>query len=115
MNKLSLKMKLGVGFGNGGMITQIATAATEQSSTSEQVNHNVDQIAKLVKESALGAQQSAKACQDLSSLALDLQNMVGKFKLGNRGQGRDGRLRRSAGFASDDSMARPKARAVGMR
>jgi methyl-accepting chemotaxis protein len=65
----------------GGMIIEIATAATEQSSTTEQVNGNVDQIARLVKESAIGAQQSATACHDLSGLALDLQTMVGKFKL----------------------------------
>ena len=65
------------------MITHIATAATEQSSATEQVNSNMDQIAKLVKESAVGAQQSAKACQDLSGLALDLQKMVGNFKLGD--------------------------------
>jgi len=71
----------------GEMITHIATAATEQSSASEQVNNNMDQIAKLVKESADGAQQSAKACQDLSGLALDLQKMVGNFKLGNEGNG----------------------------
>jgi methyl-accepting chemotaxis protein len=67
----------------GEMITHIATAATEQSSASEEVNSNMEVIAKLVKESADGAQQSAKACQDLSSLALDLQNMVGKFNLGS--------------------------------
>jgi methyl-accepting chemotaxis protein len=67
----------------GEMITHIATAATEQSSASEEINNNMEQIAKLVKESADGAQQSAKACQDLSGLALDLQNMVGKFNLGN--------------------------------
>ncbi|MBZ5706002.1 MAG: methyl-accepting chemotaxis protein [Acidobacteriia bacterium] len=71
----------------GEMITHIATAATEQSSASEQVNNNMDQIAKLVKESAVGAQQSAKACQDLSGLALDLQKMVGNFKLGSEGNG----------------------------
>jgi methyl-accepting chemotaxis protein len=71
----------------GEMITHIATAATEQSSASEQVNNNMDQIAKLVKESAVGAQQSAKACQDLSGLALDLQKMVANFKLGNEGNG----------------------------
>jgi methyl-accepting chemotaxis protein len=65
----------------GEMITEIATAATEQSSTTEQVNGNVDQISRLVKESAIGAQQSATACHDLSGLALDLQTMVGKFKL----------------------------------
>jgi methyl-accepting chemotaxis protein len=65
----------------GEMISEIATAATEQSSTTEQVNGNVDQISRLVKESAIGAQQSATACHDLSGLALDLQTMVSKFKL----------------------------------
>jgi methyl-accepting chemotaxis protein len=69
----------------GEMITHIATAATEQSSATEQVNNNMDQIAQLVKESAVGAQQSAKACQDLSGLALDLQKMVGSFQLGSDG------------------------------
>jgi methyl-accepting chemotaxis protein len=79
----------------GEMITHIATAATEQSSASEQVNGNMDQIAKLVKESAVGAQQSAKACQDLSGLALDLQKLVGNFKLGDSGSGFHPSSRRS--------------------
>ncbi len=73
----------------GEMITHIATAATEQSAASEEVNQNMDQITKLVKESAVGAQQSAKACQDLSGLALDLQKMVESFDLdGKKGQNR---------------------------
>jgi methyl-accepting chemotaxis protein len=93
----------------GEMITHIATAATEQSSATEQVNSNMDQIAKLVKESAVGAQQSAKACQDLSGLALDLQKMVGSFKLGegngSRWSGHSGRRPQSgkASAAADDS------------
>ena len=70
----------------GEMITHIATAATEQSSASEEVNTNMDQIAKLVKESADGAKQSAQACQDLSGLALDMQKIVSNFKLGTEGQ-----------------------------
>jgi methyl-accepting chemotaxis protein len=65
----------------GEMITNIATAATEQSSASEEINKNMDQIAKLVNESAVGSQESARACQDLSGLALDLQTMVSRFKL----------------------------------
>ncbi len=65
----------------GEMITHIATAATEQSSATEQINNNMDQIAKLVKESSDGARESAKACQDLSGLALDLQKLVSNFKL----------------------------------
>jgi methyl-accepting chemotaxis protein len=67
----------------GEMITHIATAATQQSSASEEVNANMERIAKLVKESADGAQQSAKACQDLSGLALDLQKTVGNFQIKN--------------------------------
>lgn len=63
------------------MITHIATAATEQSGATSDVNQSMDQIAHLVNESAVAAQQSAKACQDLSELALALQSMVGSFKL----------------------------------
>jgi methyl-accepting chemotaxis protein len=77
----------------GEMITQIATAATQQSSTTEHVNSNLEQIARLVKESAIGAQQSAQACQDLSGLALDLQTMVGKFQLGENQQAASGQGR----------------------
>ncbi len=65
----------------GEMITQIATAATEQSNASTEINHNLEQISGLVGESASGAENAAKSCQALSSLALDLQNLVGKFKL----------------------------------
>ena len=66
------------------MVTHIATAANEQSSATEtgQQQHGADH--KLVAESAEGAQQSAKACEQLSSLALELQNLVSRFKLGSR-------------------------------
>jgi len=67
------------------MIAQIATAATQQSSATEQVNANVEQIAKITAETALGAQQAAKACHDLSNLALDLQGIVSKFQLVHNG------------------------------
>ncbi|HXZ40046.1 MAG TPA: methyl-accepting chemotaxis protein [Terriglobales bacterium] len=97
----------------GEMITHIATAATQQSSATEQVNKNMDEIAKLVKESAVGAQQSAKACQDLSGLALDLQKMVGNFKL-ESGNGSQGARRGRAGAAEAEST-RPKAAAAAAR
>jgi hypothetical protein len=42
----------------------------------------MDRISVLVKESADGAYSSAKACQNLTGLAMDLQKMVGKFQLG---------------------------------
>jgi methyl-accepting chemotaxis protein len=65
----------------GSMITHIAAAATEQSGAAAEVNRNMDQISELVKESAVASQESAKACQDLSELAMALENMVGNFKL----------------------------------
>lgn len=63
------------------MISQIATAATQQLSTTEQVSRNIELISKITADSAASSQQSAKACQNLSTLGLDLQNMVRKFKL----------------------------------
>jgi methyl-accepting chemotaxis protein len=65
----------------GAMITNIATAATQQTSATAEINRNMDQIASLVTESTVGSQESAKACQDLSDLASDLQSMVGSFRL----------------------------------
>ena len=69
---------------------------------------NIDQISKLVKESAIGAQQSATACQDLSSLALDLQTMVGKFKLDEDGQTTSTTTRPPTGESSAVPSAHPK-------
>lgn len=86
----ALKEIIGTSQNVGEVITQIATAASQQSSASEEINQNMESIAQLVKESADGAQQSAKACQDLSELALDLQKMVSNFKIeGERGKAAD--------------------------
>jgi methyl-accepting chemotaxis protein len=65
----------------GEMVTQIATASTEQSSATEEVSSSVEQISRITEESASGAMQSAKACHELSEMALDLQNLVSQFKL----------------------------------
>ena len=79
----------------GDMVTQIATAATEQSAATEEVNSSVERIAKITQETAKGAHQSADACGELSKLALDLRNLVSEFKLGN-GNGAAGRARKLA-------------------
>ena len=65
----------------GSMISQIATAATRQSGAMAAVNANVAQISGLTKESSSAAEQTAKACSDLSNLASDLQHLVGQFKI----------------------------------
>ncbi|MGA9042934.1 MAG: methyl-accepting chemotaxis protein [Terriglobales bacterium] len=90
----------------GEMISHIATAATQQSSATEEVNNNMEQIARLVKESADGAHQSAKACQDLSELALDLQKMVGNFKL-EKGNGHNSNGRGKAALGSSSQSRTP--------
>lgn len=65
----------------GDMVAQIATAVSQQTSTAALINSNVDQIARISQESASGVQQTAKSSEDLSSLAADLQQLVGRFKL----------------------------------
>ena len=65
----------------GNVISQIATAASQQSSATDQVNTSMDQINNLVAESAEGARQSAQSCEQLSRLALEMQNIVSRFKL----------------------------------
>jgi len=74
----------------GDMISQIATASTEQSSATEQVNTNVAQISSLTQEASAAAEGTAKACAQLSMMALDLQNLVNQFKLGMNGHTRGG-------------------------
>ncbi len=65
----------------GDMILLIATAATEQSSATEEINSSIEQIAKITEESAAGTQESAKAVGELSNLATHLHALVGKFKV----------------------------------
>jgi methyl-accepting chemotaxis protein len=71
----------------GDMIATIATAATEQSATTGQINANVSQISGSIQASSSAAEQTAKACTDLSSLAFDLQNLVNQFQLESGSEG----------------------------
>jgi methyl-accepting chemotaxis protein len=70
----------------GDMISQIATAATEQSSATEQVNANVTQISNLTQGASSAAEETAKSCAELSTMAFDLQNLVNQFNLGGGSQ-----------------------------
>jgi len=70
----------------GDMVTQIATAATEQSATAELVNSNVANIAEMTSQSSLNAGENAKACTNLSNLAFNLQSLVGNFKINTTDQ-----------------------------
>ena len=69
----------------GDMVTQIATAATQQSAATEQINGSIEQIARVAASTVAGAQQSAGALQDLSELALGLRRAVEQFRLSSDG------------------------------
>jgi methyl-accepting chemotaxis protein len=64
------------------MNVQIASAAEEQSATTEEMNKNIININQLADETAGSAEQSTAASSELSKLATDLQSLVGQFKIG---------------------------------
>lgn len=63
------------------MIRQIAVASEEQSVATQQIATDIENVAKVTRESASGANESAKASHDLSQLAVELQGIVGAFKV----------------------------------
>lgn len=63
------------------MNTQIAAAAEEQSAVAEEINKNVVNISQLSEKTASGAEQTMSASGELSSLASELQQLVGQFKI----------------------------------
>jgi methyl-accepting chemotaxis protein len=63
------------------MNTQIASAAEEQSSVTEEINHSVVSISEVAGQSALGAQQTAAASEELAKLAEQLKGQVERFKI----------------------------------
>ncbi|MGA8274093.1 MAG: methyl-accepting chemotaxis protein [Candidatus Sulfotelmatobacter sp.] len=64
----------------GDMVALIATAATQQISANDHIALSLQQISKITKESAEGAQRSAGAVGDLSTLAAELQSLVNRFR-----------------------------------
>lgn len=66
------------------MVSQIAVANEEQSSTSEQISKNMEAIASVTQQTASGTQQIARAAEDLNRLTEALQHYVSQFKLTSR-------------------------------
>lgn len=63
------------------MIRQIAVAAEQQSVATQQIAGDLENVARVSRESEGGATESAKASHDLSLLATELQTVVGGFKI----------------------------------
>jgi methyl-accepting chemotaxis protein len=62
-------------------VSQIATAAEEQTATTSEISNNIQQMSQVVQQTARGAQDSSDAAKGLTRLAGDLKEMVGKFRL----------------------------------
>ncbi len=65
---------------NSALIAGIATAAEEQSATSEEINRAVEEINNIVTETASSMSQSAAAVQNLSNITLELRALLDKLK-----------------------------------
>ena len=62
-------------------ISQIATAAEEQTATTSEISSNMHQITEVVQQTSQGAQESAIAAAQLNGNAEELQRLVSQFKL----------------------------------
>lgn len=64
-----------------GMTSHIATAATEQSSVTEEINRNLVAIREIVSLLLESSQDSSKVAHELTSAGGQLNTLVGQFKL----------------------------------
>jgi methyl-accepting chemotaxis protein len=62
-------------------VSQIATAAEQQTATTSEISCNIQQITSVIDGTVRGAQESANAANKLAGLAGELQNLVGHFRL----------------------------------
>jgi methyl-accepting chemotaxis protein len=60
---------------------QIASAAEEQSSVTEEINRSIVNINDMAEQTATGAQQTSTASDDMARLAEQLKALVGRFKV----------------------------------
>ena len=63
------------------MSTQIATAAEQQTSVTEDINKNVVAIAQSAESAAQGAERTDATSKELASLGRELQELVGQFRV----------------------------------
>ena len=61
---------------NAALITSIATAAEQQSATSEEINHSIEDINRIAEETAHGMEESSTAVSDLAKMAQELKTLL---------------------------------------
>ncbi len=62
-------------------VSQMATAAEQQTATTTEISSNMQQITEVIQDTARGAEESASAAGQLAKMAEELQNLAGHFKL----------------------------------
>ncbi len=62
-------------------VAQVATASAQQSSATQSVNANLNEISSIIERTTNSSARSVVACDRLSSLAADLNELVGSFKV----------------------------------
>ena len=62
-------------------VSQIATAAEEQTATTSEITKNIHRITEIIKGTADGAQETASDSANLSVLGDELKNLMGQFRL----------------------------------
>jgi len=72
------------------MVTQIATASTQQSYATQSVNTNLSEISSIIEATTSSSARAVDACDRLSHLAADLNQLVGSFKVRDEIAGPEG-------------------------
>jgi methyl-accepting chemotaxis protein len=92
------------------LVREIAASCNEQSVGAAQVNKAMQQLDQVIQQNASASEEIASTSEELSSQAESLQSVISFFRLGNgaRGQGQQGRMRRSA--APKVRVAKPSSR-----
>ena len=65
---------------NSSIVASIATAAEEQSATSDEINRAIEEISHVVEETTSGMVHSSSAVQDLAHMAQDLRKVMEGLK-----------------------------------
>jgi methyl-accepting chemotaxis protein len=62
------------------IITQVAAASGEQSSTSEQISKSIEAINNVTQETSAGIMEIANASGELNKLTSNLNALIGQFR-----------------------------------
>ncbi|MEW6191810.1 MAG: methyl-accepting chemotaxis protein, partial [Bacillota bacterium] len=85
------------------LIGEIAAASKEQAQAIAQINQGLNQVDQVIQQNTANSQESAATSEELSAQALQLKQMLGKFKLGKTKTQQAGQFRPAAGQSLDNA------------